>query len=60
MVFDRWTPEYESSREDIKILTFKVNFLCQKLYESFQLPWHTQILADQLTLFQPGGQIMPT
>ena len=19
------------------------------------LPWHTQILADQLTLFQPGG-----
>ena len=24
------------------------------------VPWHTQILADQLTLFQPGGQIMPT
>ena len=23
------------------------------------VPWHTQILADQLTLFQPGGQIMP-
>ena len=22
-------------------------------------PWHTQILADQLSLFQPGGQIMP-
>ena len=20
------------------------------------VPWHTQILADQLTLFQPGGQ----
>ena len=20
------------------------------------LPWHTQILADQLTLFQPGGK----
>ena len=19
------------------------------------VPWHTQILADQLTLFQPGG-----
>ena len=19
------------------------------------MPWHTQILADQLTLFQPGG-----
>ena len=24
------------------------------------VPWHTQILADQLTLFQPGGKIMPT
>ena len=24
------------------------------------VPWHTQILADQLTPFQPGGQIMPT
>ena len=24
------------------------------------VPWHTQILANQLTLFQPGGQIMPT
>ena len=24
------------------------------------VPWHTQILADQLTLFQPGGQILPT
>ena len=24
------------------------------------VPWHTQILADQLTLFQPGGQIIPT
>ena len=24
------------------------------------VPWHTQILADQLTLFQGGGQIMPT
>ena len=21
----------------------------------FHAPWHTQILADQLTLFQPGG-----
>ena len=21
------------------------------------VPWHTQILADQLTLFQPGGTI---
>jgi hypothetical protein len=24
------------------------------------VPWHPQILADQLTLSQPGGQIMPT
>ena len=24
------------------------------------VPWHTQYSADQLTLFQPGGQIMPT
>ena len=24
------------------------------------VPWHTQILANQLTLSQPGGQIMPT
>ena len=24
------------------------------------VPWHTQILADRLTLFQTGGQIMPT
>ena len=23
-------------------------------------PWHSQILADQLTLSQPGEQIMPT
>ena len=23
------------------------------------LPRHTQILADQLTLFQPGGPIVP-
>ena len=23
-------------------------------------PWHPQILADQLTLSQAGGQIMPT
>ena len=23
------------------------------------VPRHTQILEDQLTLFQPGGQIMP-
>ena len=22
---------------------------------SLGVPWHTQILADQLTLFQPGG-----
>ena len=24
------------------------------------MPWHSQILADQLILSQPGGQIMPT
>ena len=24
------------------------------------MPWHPQILADQLTLSQPGRQIMPT
>ena len=24
------------------------------------VPWHPQILADQLTLSQPGGQILPT
>ena len=24
------------------------------------VPWHPQILSDQLTLSQPGGQIMPT
>ena len=24
------------------------------------MPWHPQILADQLTLSQSGGQIMPT
>ena len=24
------------------------------------MPWHPQILADQLTLSQPGGQIMST
>ena len=24
------------------------------------VPWHTQFLADQLTLSQPGGQIMPS
>ena len=24
------------------------------------VPWHPQILADQLTLSQPRGQIMPT
>jgi hypothetical protein len=28
--------DYESGREDRKILTFKVNFLCQKSAESFQ------------------------
>ena len=28
---------------------------------SLGVPWHTQCLADQLTLFQPRrGQIMPT
>ena len=25
----------------------------------FHAPWHTQILADQLTLFQPGGTDYP-
>jgi hypothetical protein len=28
-----------------------------------RVPWHTQIFAEQLALFQPGGgggQIMPT
>ena len=24
---------------------------------SLRVPWHTQILADQLTLFQPGGTL---
>ena len=24
------------------------------------VPWHLQILVDQLTLSQPGEQIMPT
>ena len=24
------------------------------------VPWHTQTFADQLTLFQPGGQILST
>ena len=28
-------PDYESDHEDRKILTFKVNFLCQKSSESF-------------------------
>ena len=37
MAFGRSTPDYESVREDRKILTFKVNFLCQKLSESFQI-----------------------
>jgi hypothetical protein len=27
---------------------------------SLGVPWHPQILADQLTLSQPGGLIMPT
>ena len=27
---------------------------------SLGVPWHPQILADQLTLSQPGGKIMPT
>ena len=27
---------------------------------SLGVPWHPQILADQLTLSQRGGQIMPT
>ena len=27
---------------------------------SLGVPWHPQILADQLTLSQPEGQIMPT
>jgi hypothetical protein len=47
----------------------KVNFLAGKESKYYLLtsglsslgvpgvPWHTQILADQLTLFQPGGQI---
>ena len=30
------TPDYKSGREDCKILTLKVNFLCQKSSESFQ------------------------
>ena len=34
-VFGRSTPNYESGREDHKILTFKVNFPCQKSSESF-------------------------
>ena len=34
-VFGRSTPDYESGCEDHKILTFKVNFLCQKLSKSF-------------------------
>ena len=29
-VFGRSTPDYESGHEDCKILTFKVNSLCQK------------------------------
>ena len=24
------------------------------------VPWHSQILADQLTLSEPGGHIIPT
>ena len=27
---------------------------------SLGVPWHTQIFSDQLTLIQPGEQIMPT
>ena len=34
---ERSLSDYESGREDCKILTFKVNFLCQKLSESFQI-----------------------
>ena len=29
-------PDLKSDREDSEILTFKVNFLCQKLSETFQ------------------------
>ena len=36
MVFGRSTPDYEPGCEDRKIMTFKVNFLCQKLSESVQ------------------------
>ena len=30
-------PDLKSGREDQEILTFKVNFLCQKSSESFQI-----------------------
>ena len=42
MVFGRSTPNYESGREDRKIMTLKVNFLCQKLSKSFQKIFRTE------------------
>ena len=48
-------PDSESGCEDTTILTFKVNFLCQKSSESFQFFFSLKnmILGAQLLLKQP-------
>ena len=52
-------------RKSLKICTKRTSimFKCYTGLSSLGdpgVPWHTQIFADQLSLFQPGKEIMPT
>ena len=41
------------------VLNYSLQYNLQECLCGY-LPWHPQIVADQLTLSQSGGQIMPT
>ena len=55
-----YTLEKQQNRDLIRIIKghFEINWPLTAGLSSLGVPgvpWHTQILADQLTLFQPGG-----
>ena len=46
--------ELKLASKFIKCVPYRVNQAC-RLWGCRGVPWHPQILADQLTLSQPGG-----
>ena len=51
-----WATSYQGMHQaKTDLTTFSIIPGLKAGLSSLGVPWHTQILADQLTLFQPGG-----